>query len=444
MEDSSELNVSVDGNEEYDSQGYLDESGNEIEKEMDTVNEVESEGEVEKDHINEVESEGEVEKDHVNEVEREGEVEKDYINKVESEGEVEKDQKNEIESEDEVEKDHINEIESEGEVEKDHINEVENECEVENNHINEIESEGKVEKDHINEVENECEVENNHINEIESEGKVEKDHINEVESESEVEKDHINDVESESEVETDHVTNIGSVKNVEINYTHEQNGYAYQDEGYRIDINEDKKEAGWGDSFLYENKHGLGNYAEKNDTFNSNEMGVIMTNSQGEQNGMGDIINEGHMADSEHMGNNKDMNAQDIHKGGDKHTDNSYPHSKGGEGNMELFTINENNEILKDEKSRYEHLVIQPYDQKNGNLFKVNNKKFTFPSLSPTDVPVPGKEKENITMYHFNPEKLGYKYNNGLKPSEGYLLIYPHISHNTVPPKIRKKKLQCC
>ncbi|SBT39580.1 conserved Plasmodium protein, unknown function [Plasmodium ovale wallikeri] len=430
MEDSSELNVSVDGNEEYDSQGYLDESGNDIEKEMDTVNEVESESEVEKDHINEVESEGEVEKDHINEVESEGEVEKDHINEVEREGEVEKD--------------HINEIESEGEVEKDHINEVESEGEVEKGDINKFESESEIEKDHINEIESEGEVEKDHINEVESESEIEKDHINEVESEGEVEKDHINEVESEGDFEKGHVTDVGSAKNVEINYTHEQNDYAYQDEGDRIDVNEDRKEAGWGDSFLYENKQGDENYAEKNDIFNSNEMGVIMTNSQGDQNGMDDIINEEHKADSEHMGNNKDMNTQDIHKGGDKIIDNSYPLSKGGEGNMELVTINKNNEILKVEKSRYEHLVIQPCDQKNGNLFKGNNKKFTFPSLSPTDVPVPGKEKENITMYHFNPEKLGYKYNNGLKPSEGYLLIYPHISHNTVPPKIRKKKLQCC
>ncbi|CRH01047.1 conserved Plasmodium protein, unknown function [Plasmodium relictum] len=104
----------------------------------------------------------------------------------------------------------------------------------------------------------------------------------------------------------------------------------------------------------------------------------------------------------------------------------------------------ENKGNIKYEKGRYENLVMQLSDQKNMNLIQGMNKKFTFPSLSPTDVLIPGKENENITMYHFNPEKFGYKYNNGLKPSEGYLLIYPHISHNSIPPKIKKKKIGCC
>ncbi|ANQ09006.1 Uncharacterized protein PCOAH_00036140 [Plasmodium coatneyi] len=96
------------------------------------------------------------------------------------------------------------------------------------------------------------------------------------------------------------------------------------------------------------------------------------------------------------------------------------------------------------DKKRYEHFLIYPSYQKNMSLSEGINKKLTFPSLSPTDFPIPGKEEESITMYHFNPEKFGYKYNNGLNPSEGYLLIYPHVSHHSVPPKIKKKKLRCC
>ncbi|CDU15917.1 conserved Plasmodium protein, unknown function [Plasmodium yoelii] len=51
---------------------------------------------------------------------------------------------------------------------------------------------------------------------------------------------------------------------------------------------------------------------------------------------------------------------------------------------------------------------------------------------------------DQISMYNFNPYQLGYRPNNGLNPSQGYVFIYPHTTKNSKPPKIRKKKLSCC
>ncbi|ETW37961.1 hypothetical protein PFTANZ_01392 [Plasmodium falciparum Tanzania (2000708)] len=144
------------------------------------------------------------------------------------------------------------------------------------------------------------------------------------------------------------------------------------------------------------------------------------------------------------------MNQEDLVNDNKKYSNEKYGdmtnHSKNSFKNRnEHMMIDEQKNSSKHEKNRYDNnLVFQPSDEKNRNLFQGHNKKFTFPSLSPTDVLIPGKEHENITMYHFNPEKFGYKYNNGLKPSEGYLLIYPHISHNSIAPKIKKKKMRCC
>ncbi|SOV74627.1 conserved Plasmodium protein, unknown function [Plasmodium sp. gorilla clade G3] len=144
------------------------------------------------------------------------------------------------------------------------------------------------------------------------------------------------------------------------------------------------------------------------------------------------------------------MNPEDLVNDNKKYSNEKYGdmtnHSKNSFKNRnEHMMIDEQKNSSKYEKDRYDNnLVFQPSDEKNRNLFQGHNKKFTFPSLSPTDVLIPGKEHENITMYHFNPEKFGYKYNNGLKPSEGYLLIYPHISHNSIAPKIKKKKMRCC
>ncbi|SOV12450.1 conserved Plasmodium protein, unknown function [Plasmodium sp. gorilla clade G2] len=144
------------------------------------------------------------------------------------------------------------------------------------------------------------------------------------------------------------------------------------------------------------------------------------------------------------------MNPEDLVNDNKKYSNEKYGemnnHSKNNFKNRnEHMMIDEQKNSSKHEKNRYDNnLVFQPSDEKNRNLFQGHNKKFTFPSLSPTDVLIPGKEHENITMYHFNPEKFGYKYNNGLKPSEGYLLIYPHISHNSIAPKIKKKKMRCC
>ncbi|KJP88951.1 hypothetical protein AK88_01445 [Plasmodium fragile] len=121
-------------------------------------------------------------------------------------------------------------------------------------------------------------------------------------------------------------------------------------------------------------------------------------------------------------------------------------HPSNGEGKNDQINNNplDSMDPIEFDKKRYDHFLIHPWNQKNMSLCEGINKKLTFPSLSSTDLPIPGMEKESTTMYHFNPEKLGYKYNNGLNPSEGYLLIYPHVSHNSVPPKIKKKKLRCC
>ncbi|KMZ79457.1 hypothetical protein PVIIG_06557 [Plasmodium vivax India VII] len=124
-------------------------------------------------------------------------------------------------------------------------------------------------------------------------------------------------------------------------------------------------------------------------------------------------------------------------------TNNPPSNGEGKNGHIDNDSLNPMDPIQLGKK-RYEHFIIHPSNQNDMSLFEGINKKLTFPSLSPTDFPIPGKEEESSTMYHFAPEKLGYKHNNGLNPSEGYLLIYPHVSRNSVPPKIRKKKLRCC
>ncbi|CAD2095469.1 conserved Plasmodium protein, unknown function [Plasmodium vinckei] len=53
-------------------------------------------------------------------------------------------------------------------------------------------------------------------------------------------------------------------------------------------------------------------------------------------------------------------------------------------------------------------------------------------------------DTEKVCMYNFNPRQLGYQPNNGLNPAQGYVFIYPHITKNSKPPRIKKKKLTCC
>lgn len=100
-------------------------------------------------------------------------------------------------------------------------------------------------------------------------------------------------------------------------------------------------------------------------------------------------------------------------------------------------------------KPKGETVLMNVYNPKNINLTdngtnKDARKHILFPSLSPTDIPIPGKENENLTMLHMDPEKCGYKYSSGVNPAEGYLFVYPHVSNNNTPPKIRKKRVGCC
>ncbi|KOB59921.1 hypothetical protein PFHG_01684 [Plasmodium falciparum HB3] len=199
------------------------------------------------------------------------------------------------------------------------------------------------------------------------------------------------------------------------------------------------------------NKDNMNMYQENGNNNNNNNKNDKLKNSfHSNMNELKNNLNYNNINNINNMNNNLGtknleenegfsqykMNQEDLVNDNKKYSNEKYGdmtnHSKNSFKNRnEHMMIDEQKNSSKHEKNRYDNnLVFQPSDEKNRNLFQ--------------DVLIPGKEHENITMYHFNPEKFGYKYNNGLKPSEGYLLIYPHISHNSIAPKIKKKKMRCC
>ncbi|SCO58860.1 conserved Plasmodium protein, unknown function [Plasmodium berghei] len=75
----------------------------------------------------------------------------------------------------------------------------------------------------------------------------------------------------------------------------------------------------------------------------------------------------------------------------------------------------------------------------------INDKQSKNIGNSKANIYYQSNRTDTISMYNFNPYQLGYQPNNGLNPSQGYVFIYPHITKNSKPPKIKKnKKLACC
>ncbi|KMZ85755.1 hypothetical protein PVMG_02217 [Plasmodium vivax Mauritania I] len=343
------------------------------------------------------------------------------------------------------------------------------------------EKENDAEKDALNEVEREA------LSDVEKEAMsdVEKDVMSDVERDvlNDVEEDAISDVE-EDEMKDLHDAEEDDLKDAEEDGLHdgEEDGLHDAKEGglgnAQGDDLDDVKSANEGD---VEQVAANGGIFQGGDIFHSGgvfQSGDIFQRGSTFQRGdhqQGDYEGDADPHDEDQPGEGPDGEShllqdpqksglkEDTHKKEDdySHTLNEPPSNKeqfgtntnetnnppsngeGKNGHIDNDSLNPMDPIQLGKK-RYEHFIIHPSNQNDMSLFEGINKKLTFPSLSPTDFPIPGKEEESSTMYHFAPEKLGYKHNNGLNPSEGYLLIYPHVSRNSVPPKIRKKKLRCC
>ncbi|KEG00323.1 hypothetical protein YYE_04834 [Plasmodium vinckei vinckei] len=175
-----------------------------------------------------------------------------------------------------------------------------------------------------------------------------------------------------------------------------------------------------------------------------------------------DALNEGEIGEEESGG--KRVDKENVEKKGDDENDINMDNSNISTPSKDDNNFKCTNYELQDKKLRsYENhwkegnTLNNLFGDERNDYIKYN----TSPGLLETSETINNEQSKNIednkgnisyqindrekvSMYNFNPRQLGYQPNNGLNPAQGYVFIYPHITKNSKPPRIKKKRLTCC